>query len=153
MKKTAVFPGTFDPYTKGHESVIQKVLPLFDKIIIGIGVNSEKSGFFPLKDRIEWIKEVYKNEPKIEVVTYNSLTVKFCKEYEAKYIIRGLRSNIDFDYEQQIAQINKKLDSEIETLFILTDPEYAAVSSSFVREIYKYKGDISPFIPIEITIK
>ena len=153
MKKTAVFPGTFDPYTKGHESVIQKVLPLFDKIIIGIGINSEKSGFFPLEDRIDWIKKVYKNEPKIEVVTYNSLTVDFCREYKAKYIIRGLRSNIDFDYEQQIAQINKKLDAKIETLFILTDPEYAAVSSSFVREIYKYKGDIRPFIPIEIEIK
>ncbi len=153
MKKTAVFPGTFDPYTKGHESVIQKVLPLFDKIIIGIGVNSEKSGFFPLDDRINWIKNVYKNEPKIEVVTYNSLTVNFCREYKANYIIRGLRSNIDFDYEQQIAQINKKLDAKIETIFILTDPEYAAVSSSFVREIYKYKGDISPFIPSEIKIK
>ena len=153
MKKSiAVFPGTFDPFTKGHLSIVRKALPLFDQIIIGIGVNPEKRDFFPVEDRIQWIQNTFREEKKVKVETYDTLTVDFCKQHDAKYIIRGLRSNVDFDYEQQIALINKKLDPSVETVFLLTDPEYAALSSSFVREIYKYNRDISPFVPETVTI-
>ncbi len=151
--KTAVFPGTFDPFTKGHQSVVGKVLPLFDKIIIAIGDNANKTGLFPLSQRIRWIEEVYKNEPKVSVKSYHSLTVDFCRQEEAGFIIRGLRSGSDFEYEQQIAQVNKTLDSGIETLFVLTDPQFASISSSIVREIYKFGKDISDFVPGEIKIE
>ncbi len=151
--KTAVFPGTFDPFTKGHQSVVNKVLPLFDKIIIAIGDNANKKSLFPAEQRVRWIKEVYKDESKVLVKAYNILTVDFCMQEKAGFIIRGLRSGSDFEYEQQIAQVNKKLAPHIETLFVLTDPEYASISSSIVREIYRYGRDISGFVPQEIKIE
>jgi pantetheine-phosphate adenylyltransferase len=153
MTKIAVFPGTFDPFTKGHQSVVQKVLPLFDKLIIAIGYNSSKSGFFPLKKRMAWIEKVYSEEPKVSVVAYDILTVDFCKQENASYIIRGLRSGTDFEYEQQIAQVNKQMDASIETIFVLTEAKYAAISSSIVREVYRFGKDVSEFIPEEYKIE
>ena len=150
--KIAVFPGTFDPITKGHESIIKRAIPLFDKIIVAIGDNSSKNRTFPLEKRIAWIKKTFEKEPSIEVKTYKGLTVDFCKEQKANYILRGLRSTIDFEYEQPIAQMNKNLNSSIESFFLFTDPEYSAISSLIVREIHKHKGNVSQFIPKDINL-
>ncbi len=149
--KIAVFPGSFDPFTLGHESIVRRASDLFDKIIIGIGVNEYKEHFFPLQKRIEWIKELFIDNPKIEVKSYNTLTVDFCKEQGAKYIVRGLRTSADFEYERLIGQINKALLWNIETIYLLTLPEHTHISSSIVREIIKYKGDISKFVPANIA--
>jgi len=147
MKKIAVFPGSFDPFTIGHESIVRRALPLFDEIIIAIGYNSTKSGFFSLKKREQWIKQVFKNENKISIAKYEGLTVDFCKKINANYILRGLRTSADFEFERGIAQMNKKLFSEIETIFYLTKPENTAISSSIVRDIFRHGGDVSQFIP------
>jgi pantetheine-phosphate adenylyltransferase len=151
--KIAVFPGSFDPITKGHESIIKRAVPLFDKIIVAIGENSSKKRFFDLTKRVEWIKKTFENDPNVEIMTYTGLTVDFCKEQKANYILRGLRSTIDFEYEQPIAQMNKKMNSDVDSFFLLTEPEYSAVSSSIVKEIYKHGGDVSQFIPdaVELT--
>ncbi len=150
--KTAIFPGSFDPITKGHESIVKRAAPLFDKIIVAIGDNSSKNRLFDLEKRIEWIKKTFKNEPNIEVMTYKGLTVDFCKEQKANYILRGLRSAIDFEYEQPIAQMNKNLNHNVESFFLITDPEYSAISSTIVKEIHKHGGNISPFIPEGINL-
>lgn len=147
MKKIAVFPGSFDPITKGHESIIRRALPLFDEIIVAIGVNSDKKGYFPLEQRIEWINLVFENEPKITVQNYHGLTVDFCRLVKAKYILRGLRTSADFEFERSIGQINKKLFVDIETVFLLTQPEHTSLNSSIVREIVRYNGDASQFVP------
>ncbi len=145
--KIAVFPGSFDPITKGHESIVKRALPLFDKIIVGIGENSSKSRMFTLEKRIAWIKATFATEKKIEVQTYKGLTVDFCKAQNANFILRGLRSTIDFEYEQPIAQMNNELNNNIESFFLITEPKYSAISSSIVKEIYKHGGDVSNFIP------
>jgi pantetheine-phosphate adenylyltransferase len=150
--KTAIFPGSFDPITKGHESIVKRAAPLFDKIIVAIGDNSSKNRLFDLEKRIEWIKKTFENESNVEVMTYKGLTVDFCKEQKANYILRGLRSAIDFEYEQPIAQMNKNLNPSIESFFLLTDPEYSAVSSTIVKEIHKHGGNVSPFIPEGINL-
>ena len=145
--KIAVFPGSFDPFTLGHESIVRRALPLFDKIIIGIGINESKKSFFSLKKRRHWIEQIFKDEPKISVETYHSLTVDFCKTVGATYILRGLRTSADFEYERLIGQINKALLQNIETVYLLTLPEHTHISSTIVREIIKYQGDISKFVP------
>lgn len=148
MDKIAIFPGSFDPITKGHESVIRRALPLFDKLYIAIGINSDKKNtFFPIEKRLKWIKKVFQSESKIEVITYTGLTVDLCKNLNAKYILRGLRTSADFEYERAIAQTNRFLNDEIETIFILTSPEFTSINSTLVKEIYKYGGDVSRFIP------
>ncbi len=153
MKRIAIFPGSFDPITKGHESIVKRAAPLFDKIIVAIGVNSSKKGMFDLEKREELIKITFKNVSNVEVMTYSGLTVDFCKQQNANYILRGLRSNADFEYEFTIAQMNKLLKDKIETFFLLTEPQYSAISSTIVKDIYRNGGDVSQFIPEAISLK
>lgn len=154
MQRIAIFPGSFDPITKGHESVVKRALPLFDKIIIAIGVNAEKKdSFFSLEKRIEWIKETFKNETKVEVMEYSGLTVDFCKKMNASFILRGLRTSADFEFERAIAQTNRFLAKNIETIFLLTTPEHTPINSTIVREVYKNGGDASLFVPEGIILK
>jgi len=152
MEKIALFPGSFDPITLGHVSVIRRALPLFDKIIIAIGMNSEKNQMFPLEKRRAWIENTFKDEPAIEVQTYSGLTVDFCKTVGANFILRGLRTSADFEFERSIGQINRKLYPLIDTVFILTEPEYTPVSSSVVRDVYRHGGDISSMVPKEVLL-
>ena len=151
-KKIALFPGSFDPITKGHKSIVERALPMFDKIVVAVGTNTAKNSVFPLEKRIEWIEKTFAQYDNVEVVTFNSLTVDFCREIGAKYILRGLRNSTDFQNERNIARINQELDSEIETIFLMTKPDDAAISSSLVREILSFGRDVSQFIPEEIEI-
>ena len=152
MTKIAIFPGSFSPFTVGHQSVVDRALPLFDKIIISIGINSEKNQYFSIEKRLKWIKDVYENNPKIEIKFFEGLTVDFCKKENANYILRGLRDSHDFKFEKGIAQMNKDLNNEIETIFIITPPEISHISSSIIRDIIKNGGDVSKFIPKEIDL-
>ena len=153
MKKTAIFPGSFDPITLGHESVIRRALPLFDEIIVAIGINSEKKGFFSIEKREKWIRQVFANESKIKVKRYEGLTVEFCKKERAQYILRGLRTSADFEFERVIAQMNKSMVNAIETVFLLTTPELSAITSTVVRDIIKHGGDASQFVPKGIRLR
>ena len=152
MNKTAIFPGSFSPFTLGHKSVVDRALPLFDKIIIAIGINSKKNEYFSIKEREQWINEIYKNNSKIEVHYYEGLTVDFCEKIGANYILRGLRDSHDFKYEKNIAQTNKNLNDRIETIFIITPPEISHISSTIVRDIIKNGGDVSQFLPNEVDL-
>lgn len=153
MSKIAVFPGSFDPFTIGHESIVNRAIELFDKIIIAIGHNENKKAFFPLQSRIDMIREVFAKEPKIEVLHFEDLTVNLCKRVGAKYILRGLRTSADFEYERAIAQVNKAMYPELESVFILTLPEHTSINSTIVREILKYGGDATKFLPLSIDLK
>ncbi|MCF8372550.1 MAG: pantetheine-phosphate adenylyltransferase [Bacteroidales bacterium] len=153
MKKIAIFPGSFDPFTVGHESVVRRAMQLFDKIIIAIGYNSNKPGFFPIEARIEWINQVFKNEDNITVDHYAELTVDYCKRMGASYILRGLRTSADFEYERAIAQVNKSMHKTIESVFLLTMPEHTPVTSSIVRDIIRHGGDASQFLPEGLVIE
>lgn len=144
-KKIALFPGSFDPFTKGHESVVEKAMELFDEIVIGIGVNVGKNYLFNTKNRLEHINTLYKQANNIRVATYTTLTVDFAKTINATHIIRGLRNVNDYTYEQSIAQMNLEL-SGIESVFFLTKPTYAAISSTIIREIFKTGGEIDKFV-------
>ncbi len=144
MKKIALFPGSFDPFTKGHEDVVNKSLELFDEVVIGIGVNSSKKYFFDLDKRVKHIESLFENK-KIKVLTYQKLTVDFCKDINANFIVRGLRDNKDFEYEKSIAHMNTEI-SNIQTIFLLTAQNYGAINSSIVREIFKNKGNIDSFV-------
>jgi len=146
-KRKALFPGSFDPFTNGHLSIIERALPIFDKIIIAIGINTDKKSFFPLEKRKEWLERIFENEPKIEIETYDSLTVDYCKKMEIKYLLRGLRTAVDFEYERQIGQTNKVLQPDVDSVFFLTLPEHTHISSTIVKEIIKYKGNIDSFVP------
>jgi pantetheine-phosphate adenylyltransferase len=151
MKKIAVFPGSFDPITTGHVDIVLRALPLFDEVIVAIGENSQKQYLYSLPKRIEWIKKVFRNQPNISVETYQGLTVNFCKEKNAGYIIRGIRSAADFDYEKTIAHLNNAMFPEIETIIILSKPELSSISSTIVREIIRGKGNVGKFVPEEIA--
>jgi pantetheine-phosphate adenylyltransferase len=150
--KIAVFPGSFDPVTRGHESIVRRALPLFDQIIVAIGINIDKSGYFTLEKRLEWLGQTFSDLPQVSIESYNGLTVDFCKKMNASYIIRGLRTSADFEFERSVAQVNLKLIPEIETVFLLTIPEYVMVTSSIVREVHRHGGNIDQFIPESITI-
>ena len=145
--KTAVFAGSFDPITRGHEDIVLQALPLFDEIIIAIGVNIDKKYAFPLEQRIKWIENTFAEYPKVKVVSYQGLTVDFCKKMNAQFIIRGLRNTTDFEYESIIAEANKKLNPEVETVFFLANPTLRCVSSTVVRDLIKNGADLTSFIP------
>ncbi|MBV8390234.1 MAG: pantetheine-phosphate adenylyltransferase [Mucilaginibacter sp.] len=147
--KTALFPGSFDPVTKAHVDIIKRSMGLFDKIYIGIGDNSSKKGLLSVAQREQMLRAVFENEPKIHVVAYDGLTVEFCKSIGASYMIRGIRTVSDFEYEKAIAQMNHSLASDIESIFIVSKPGYSSISSTIVREILRYHGDVSQFIPKE----
>ena len=149
MKK-AIFPGSFDPITVGHVDIVKRALPLFDELIIAVGVNTQKRYLFSLEQRLEWIRNVFSDFPKIKVESYEGLTVNYCLEINANYIIRGIRSAADFDYEKTIAHLNTAMAPGLETLLILSRPELSAISSTIVREIIIGGGDTSKFIPKEI---
>lgn len=143
--KRGVFPGSFDPFTKGHEIVVRKSLELFDEVIIGVGVNSKKTYLFDLEKRMEHIRSLFKDEPKVSVQQFQKLTVNFCKDIDANFIIRGLRDSKDFQYEKSIAHMNKEI-SGIETVFFLTEQKFSAINSSIIREIYLNDGPIDAFV-------
>ncbi|MCW3788070.1 pantetheine-phosphate adenylyltransferase [Plebeiibacterium sediminum] len=152
MKRVAIFPGSFDPFTIGHENIVQRAVGLFDEIIIGIGYNSNKQDFYPVDTRVEWVEYLFKDEPKVKVGKYEGLTVDFAKDCNAGYILRGIRTAADFEYERAIAQVNKAM-TAIESVFLLTTPEHTPVNSSIVRDIIRHKGDPSKFIPERIFEK
>lgn len=153
MEKIAVFPGSFDPFTVGHESVLKRALPLFDQIIVMLGVNQAKKTLFSAKSRQAMIEDLFDDEPKVKVMVYEGLTVDFCRKVNATHILRGLRTSADFEYERAIAQVNKKMHNDIETIFLLTIPEHTPINSSVVRDIMKHGGDVSMFIPSKLDIK
>ena len=152
MERIAVFPGSFDPVTKGHESIVLRALLLFSKVIIAVGENSEKKSFFPLEKRMEWLRQVFISEPAVTVSSYSGLTVDFCLKENARYILRGLRTSTDFEFERGIGQMNRLIHPEIETVFFVTLPEFGSLSSSIVREIIRHNGDVRQFVPDSIRI-
>lgn len=151
--KIAVFPGSFDPITVGHESIIKRALPLFDKIILAIGVNSSKNYMFSLEERKNSLIKCFKDEEKIEVDTFNGLTIEYCKNVKAEFILRGLRVAADFEFERNIALMNQAMYKNIETIFLISDPKHSAITSTVVRDIIRNNGDVSQFIPATINFK
>lgn len=147
--KIALFPGSFDPVTKAHVDILRRSLPLFDKVVIGIGLNSTKPAYLSLETRQNMLRAVFANNPKVEVASYEGLTVEFCKKIKANYMIRGIRTVSDFEYEKAIAQMNHALVPEIESIFIVSKPGYSSISSTIVRDILRNHGDVRQFIPKE----
>jgi pantetheine-phosphate adenylyltransferase len=147
MQRVCLFPGTFDPVTLGHVDIIDRALPLFDKIIVGIGKNTTKAPMFSAEQRLEWIREIYKNDSRVEGAIYEGLTVDFCKKVNARFILRGIRYVSDFEYEKTIADANRTLDKGIETIFLTGEPKYTSVASTIVRDIIRNGGDASHFLP------
>lgn len=143
--KTAVFPGSFDPFTKGHEYVVEKALEIFEEVVIGIGINTSKKNLFSLEKRIAQIESIYKENPKVKIRTYDGLTTNFCKSIDVSHIVRGLRNTIDFEYEKSIAEMNFTLD-KIDTVFFISRDDIGAINASIVREIFKSKGRIDSFV-------
>ena len=153
MEKVAVFPGSFDPFTVGHESVVLRGLDLFDRIIVAIGQNTTKHNRFSVEQRIRMVQEIFANEPRVEVVAFEGLTVDFCSSINAKFILRGLRTSADFEFERAIGQMNKMINGDVETVFLLTSTSHTPINSSIVREIMQNNGDVTPFIPKSLDIQ
>lgn len=152
MSRIAVFPGSFDPITKGHVNIVERALPLFDKIIVAVGNNSLKKYAFSFERREQWIKEIFKKHSKVEVTVYQGLTVTFMKQVKANYLLRGIRNGADFDYENTIAQLNKAMSPELETICLMSDPQHAFISSTMVRDIYNNGGNPAIFLPEEVKL-
>jgi pantetheine-phosphate adenylyltransferase len=153
MKKVAVFPGSFDPFTIGHEAIIRRAMCLFDEIIIAVGANALKKNFYSLETRKEMIRKVFETEPRVRVGHYEGLTVDYCKKNGAGYLLRGLRTSADFEFERAIGQVNKSMAPGIESVFLLTAPEHSYINSSIVRDIIINGGDASKFVPTAINLK
>ena len=153
MKKIAVFPGSFDPFTIGHEAIIRRAMSLFDEIIVAVGSNALKKNFYSLETRMEMINKVFEDEPRVRVDYYEGLTVDFCKKNGAGYLLRGLRTSADFEFERAIGQVNRSMAPEIETVFLLTVPEHSFINSTIVRDIIRSRGDASKFVPAAINLK
>lgn len=147
MQRICLFPGTFDPLTLGHVDIINRSINLFDKIVVGIGMNASKAPMFSGEQRLLWISEIYKNEPKVQAALYEGLTVNYCRQIGARFILRGIRYVSDFEYEKTIADANRTLDANIETIFLTGEPKYTSVASTIVRDIIRNGGDASQFLP------
>jgi pantetheine-phosphate adenylyltransferase len=147
MQRICLFPGTFDPVTLGHVDIIKRAIPLFDKIIVAVGINAAKSPMFSPEQRLQWIEEIFADEPVISGAVYEGLTVKFCQEIGAKFILRGIRYVSDFEYEKTIADANRTMDPGIETIFLTGEPKFTSVASTIVRDIIRNGGDARPFLP------
>ncbi len=150
--KIAVFPGSFDPITVGHVDLVKRAIPLFDKIIVAVGINSQKKYLFDLDQRLEWLNAVFADNPSVEVAAFEGLTAHYCKELGANYLLRGLRNASDFDYEKTISQLNAIVGDGLETIFLISKPEFSHISSTIVREIIRGKGDASSFLPEEVKV-
>lgn len=151
MKKIAVFPGSFDPFTKGHEDIVMRGLKLFDEIIIAIGYNSKKANrYFEIEFMEEKINQTFQGMPEVSVLVYNELTAQIADKLGSKYILRGLRNTTDFEYENSISQVNRDLNDKLETVFLITSPELAAVNSSIIREVHRYGGDVDKYLPYDL---
>lgn len=151
MKRIALFPGSFDPFTKGHQDIVLRGLALFDEIIVAIGYNSQKDQrYFKIDFMIEKIQETFTKYPQIKVITYAQLTAELAKKHNARYLLRGLRNTTDFEYENSIAQVNKHLNPDLESVFLITAPAFAAINSSIIREVHRYGGDVSVMLPYEL---
>jgi len=151
MKRIALFPGTFDPITIGHLDIIQRALTLFDKLIIGIGRNANKTAMFTEEQRYEWVTDIFKAEPNVSALIYEGLTVECCKRVGANFILRGIRYVNDFEYEKAIADMNRSLDNNIETVFLTCLPQYTSVASTLVRDVIRNNGDVTPFLPESVA--
>ncbi|MEM9822360.1 MAG: pantetheine-phosphate adenylyltransferase [Bacteroidota bacterium] len=152
MKKIAVFPGSFDPITIGHVELVKRAIPFFDQIIVAVGVNSQKKYLFSLETRLQWLEDVFSTEDKVSVDSFTGLTAHFCQKVGARYLLRGLRNASDFDYEKTISQLNNIVGSGLETIFLISRPQYSHISSTIVREIIKGQGDASPFLPAQVIL-
>ncbi len=150
MGKIALFPGSFDPFTKGHEDIVLRSLELFDEVIIAVGHNTKKNRYFDIDLMLGKIKEAFANDDRVKVEVYDELTAKFANKFNAKFLVRGLRNTTDFEYENSISQINKHLNPYIETVFLITSPDLAPISSSIIREVHKYGEDVSGFLPYDL---
>jgi pantetheine-phosphate adenylyltransferase len=146
MSRIALFHGSFDPFTRGHQAIVERALPLFDKLVIAIGVNRAKKGWMPVEERLEKLRALYANEPRVEVIAYETLTMDLAAEYGAKYVLRGVRSMADFEYERTIADANHKIGG-LETIFLISDADTAHISSSLVRELAAFGHDVSDLLP------
>jgi pantetheine-phosphate adenylyltransferase len=150
-KRIALFPGSFDPFTRGHEDIVLRGLQMFDEIIIAIGYNSQKSNrYFPIEKMITSINEAFQQYPNIMVLTYSELTAELARKHNARFLLRGLRNTTDFEYENSISQVNRQLYDELESVFLITTPQLAWISSSIIREVHKYGGDVSQFLPYKL---